>query len=434
MSFAQNTFYKYLLPVSLLLACWLQFNSSCNSRATTDKITKDSLKIIQLPTPGSVSASETEWIQKNCQRWYDTVLKPKGFNGGIIVAKEGNIIFEKYSGTGHLPGTDTITQITPLHIASISKTFTAMAVLKLQQDGKLNIDEPFSKYYPAFNYPDITIRNLLSHRSGLPNYNYFLEKLGWDKSRYAGNEDVLNYLIARKAELADVTTPNTHFTYCNTNYALLALLIEQVSGLKYAAYINQQFFIPLQMKNSYVFTLADTAKAIPSYNWRGTPEAFNFLDQVYGDKNIYTTPRDLLIWDRALSSNLIFTNEILNQAYTPYSNEKPGMRNYGLGWRMNIFPDGKKIIYHNGWWHGSNATFIRLLAEKATIIIIGNKFTRAIYHAKILTSIFGNYYPTIDEEEAGSLKDAALLIDSLAKKDTAPILKSAKKKNKTKNN
>ena len=101
---------------------------------------------------------------------------------------------------------------------------------------------------------------------------------------------------------------------------------------------------------------------------------------------------------------------------------------------MNIFPDGKKIIYHNGWWHGSNATFIRLLAEKATIIIIGNKFTRAIYHAKILTAIFGNYYPTIDEEEAGSLKDAALLMDSLAKKDTAQILKSVKKKKKTKSN
>jgi CubicO group peptidase (beta-lactamase class C family) len=161
--------------------------------------------------------------------------------------------------------------------------------------------------------------------------------------------------------------------------------------------MNQAFFIPLQMKNSYVFTLADTVKAIPSYNWRGKPEPLNFLDQVYGDKNIYTTPRDLLTWDRALSNNILFTNETLNQAYTPYSNERPGVRNYGLGWRMNIFPEGNKIIYHNGWWHGSNATFIRLLNEKATIIVIGNKFTRTIYHAKILASIFGNYYGPVDE-------------------------------------
>ena len=88
------------------------------------------------------------------------------------------------------------------------------------------------------------------------------------------------------------------------------------------------------MKHTYVFSLADTLKAIPSYNWRGTLETFNFLDQVYGDKNIYTTPRDLLTWDRALTSDLIFTPETLDQAYAPYSNEKPGQHNYGLGWRM----------------------------------------------------------------------------------------------------
>lgn len=333
--------------------------------------------------------------------------------GGMIVAKDGNVIFEQYRGTGHLPGNDTITQNSSMHIASISKTFTAMAVLKLQQDGKLNIDDEFSKYFPAFNYPGITIRSLLSHRSGLPNYNYFMETLGWDKTRFVSNQDVLNYLITRKTELKDVQTPNRHFNYCNTNYALLALLIEKVTGTTYPDHMNKTFFVPLQMKNSYVFVLADTTKAIPSYNWRGGLETFTFLDQVYGDKNIYTTPRDLLTWDRALSSNLLFTNETLEQAYAPYSNEKPGMRNYGLGWRMFIFPDAKKIIYHNGWWHGSNSTFIRLLREKATIIVIGNKFTRAVYDAKILSSIFGDYYDPEEEDEPGLLKDLVSANDSI---------------------
>jgi CubicO group peptidase (beta-lactamase class C family) len=397
MSLIQNTLYKLSLPFLLLLMLSILFTVSCNSSYTADKITGDSLTILNPLPAGPVSAAERERIKNSCQLWYDSVLKPRGFSGGIIVAKEGNIIFEQYSGTGHIPGTDTITQNSPLHIASVSKTFTAMAVLKLWQDGKLNIDEEFSKYFPAFNYPGVTIRCLMNHRSGLPNYTHFLENLGWDKSRMATNEDVLDFLITRKAELTDITTPNSRFSYCNTNYALLALLIEKISGSKYADYMNQAFFIPLQMKNSYVFTLADTVKAIPSYNWRGKPEPLNFLDQVYGDKNIYTTPRDLLTWDRALSNNILFTNETLNQAYTPYSNERPGVRNYGLGWRMNIFPEGNKIIYHNGWWHGSNATFIRLLNEKATIIVIGNKFTRTIYHAKILASIFGNYYGPVDE-------------------------------------
>ncbi len=415
MPLTQNRFSGFFFS-NILTACLL-FNVSCNSSSSTDITGGDTIGILKLPDLETVSATESARINAACQLWYDTVLKLRGFNGGMIVAKNGNIIFEKYSGTGHLHGNDTITENSPLHVASVTKTFTAMAVLKLWQDGKLSIDDEFSKYFPVFNYPGITIRSLLNHRSGLPNYNYFMEILGWDQTKFVSNEDVLNYLVNRKAELPAVLRPNSHFSYCNTNYALLALLIEKISGEKYADYLNQTFFEPLQMKNTYVFRLADTAKAVPSYNWRGTLETFNFLDQVYGDKNIYTTPRDLLIWDRALNSDLIFTKETLAQAYAPYSNEKPGLRNYGLGWRMNIFPDGNKLIYHNGWWHGSNATFIRLIHEKATIIVIGNKFTRAVYHAKILTSLFGNYYSPVDETEVEPVK----LIDSVLTDTALPV-------------
>ena len=97
---------------------------------------------------------------------------------------------------------------------------------------------------------------------------------------------------------------------------------------------------------------------------------------------------------------------------------------------MNIFPDGNKIIYHNGWWHGSNAAFIRLLKEKATIIVIGNKFTRAIYHAKILSSIFGNYYLPVDEEETVMVKDSIKLTGLLLNGDTAQKPNVKKMKNK----
>ncbi len=406
----------------LYLAGCIFLHTSCNPAGNkNNKHDTDSLPVIELPVPVTVSAAEVSRIKIACQAWYDTVLQLKGFNGGMVVAKDGNIVFEKYSGTGHLPGRDTITANSSMHIASVTKTFTAMAVLKLQQDDSLNIDDAFSKYFPAFNYPGVTIRTLLSHRSGLPNYNYFMEKLGWDKTRFVKNEDVLNFLITQKAALTDIASPGLHFSYCNTNYALLALLIEKITGSTYAAYLKKTFFIPLQMKNTFVFSLADTLTALPSYNWRGVPEAFNFLDQVYGDKNIYTTPRDLLTWDRALSSNLIFTPQTLEQAYTPYSNEKPGQRNYGLGWRMNLLPDGNKIIYHNGWWHGSNATFIRLLKEKATIIVIGSKFTRAVYKAKVLTAIFGNYYFPTDEEDNVVIKDSLKSELPLLKNDSTPI-------------
>jgi CubicO group peptidase (beta-lactamase class C family) len=395
-----------LLLLSFGFSCVL-FCTACNSvHKEAKKNNADTIHFINLPEPLPVSDADAARFKIACQSWYDSVLMARGFSGGMIVAKNGNIVYEKYQGTGHIPGTDLITDSTALHIASISKTFTAMAVLKLQQDGKLNIDDELRKYFPAFNYPGLTIRMLLNHRSGLPNYNYFMQNLGWDLSRFVKNEDVLDYLITQKTALPEMQTPGAHFSYCNTNYALLALLIEKITGLTYTAYLNRTFFVPLNMKNTYVFSLADTLKATPSYNWRGVPEAFNFLDQVYGDKNIYSTPRDLLIWDRALSSGLLFTEETLAQAYAPYSNERPGQRNYGLGWRMHIFPDDNKIIYHNGWWHGSNATFIRLLKEKATIIVIGNKFNRSVYHAKVLTSLFGNYYVPADDEENLMLKDS----------------------------
>jgi CubicO group peptidase (beta-lactamase class C family) len=154
-----------------------------------------------------------------------------------------------------------------------------------------------------------------------------------------------------------------------------------------------------------------------SYDWRGRLQPHTNLDAVYGDKNIYTTPRDLLLWDRALRSDNLFAEATLTEAYTPYSNEKPGIRNYGLGWRMNCYPNGNKMIFHNGWWHGNNAAFIRLLKDSATIIVTGNKQNRNIYHARDLTRIFGEYIGEEEEEESANTK---LTTDSTQKKSLPP--------------
>jgi CubicO group peptidase (beta-lactamase class C family) len=397
---------RRVISIAPFLCLFSAVISSCQSAGQKEKnhtVQKDS-SLITLPRPEPLPKGEMERLQHACEHWYDSALLYRGFNGGMLVAKNGNIVFEKYTGTAHLPGTDLITANTPLQIASVSKTFTAMAVLKLWQDGKLNIDDELSKYIKVFNYPGVTIRSLLNHRSGLPNYLYFMEDLGWDKKVTATNQDVLDYLVNRKSELTNISSPNTHFTYCNTNYALLALLIETVTGKKFPAYMQETFFEPLQMKNTFVYQPSDSIKPAFSYDWKGRPIALNHLDGVYGDKNIYTTPRDLLTWDRALSGNTIFTAATLAQAYAPYSNEKPGIRNYGLGWRMNIFPDGRKMIYHNGWWHGNRAAFIRLIKENATIIVISNKDNREVYHAKVLCNLFSDYTSGEEEEENESPK------------------------------
>lgn len=384
------------------LVCSLSFTCCTSSARKIEVLGKDSTIII-LPAPAYIANADKTAFGIACEGWYDSVLGKNAFNGAILVAKGGNIVFEKFRGAGHIGSDDSITNHTAFNIASVSKTITAMAILKLWQDGKLNIDEEFSKYFPNFNYPGVTVRTLLNHRSGLPNYLYFMEDLGWNKSLYIKNQDVFDYLVNRKTELKNIGTPNKRFTYCNTNYALLALLTEKLTGLPFPEFIQKEFFTPLNMKHSFVFTLADSINVNPSYDWRGQMIPLNFLDLVYGDKNVYTTAEDLLIWERALKPGIIFSAATLEQAYMPYSNEKAGIRNYGLGWRMNVYPNGKKMIYHNGWWHGYNAAFIRLIDEDATIIVMGNRYTKAIYKAKDLAGIFGSHYISGEEDDRESI-------------------------------
>jgi len=425
----KTTIVNYCFSFFILLLIITIFSCNGQQKADNLSINIDS-QLIRLPAPTPVSAAEKLVLAAGCKAWYDAVLVSTGFNGGILVAKKGTIVFEAYSGNAHIGGNDAITDSTAIHIASVSKTFTAMAVLKLWQDGKINIDEELVKYFPSFNYPGVTIRTLLNHRSGLPNYVHFINKKnGWNEEKFVTNEDVYDFLVNKKAQLTDISKPNTHFTYCNTNYTLLALLIEKISGEKFGHFINKTFFVPLGMKHSFVFDTSMKATVTPSYEWNGRLNKFNYLDAVYGDKNIYTTPRDLLIWDRALTSDKIFTDSTLRAAYSPYSNERPGVRNYGLGWRMNIYPTGKKIIYHNGWWHGNNASFIRLLNDSATIIVLGNKFNRGIYHAKEIAAVFGNYDDLEDEDE--NTKKAVTVKKTVTKKVMASP-KSIIRKKKTK--
>ena len=362
-----------------------------------------------IPGPAKISQYEMQRIRQGAELFYDTLLKNNTFNGGILVAKGGNIVFEKYKGTVNLDGKDSITASTPMQIASVSKTFTAMAILKLQEQGKLNIKDSVSKYIPGFNYPGVTVKTLLDHRSGLPNYNHFFEKTDWNKDSLLTNHDVVRYLIDHKNELENIGTPDRGFSYNNTNYALLATIIENISGKSFPQYMQENVFGPLGLKNTFVHFKGDNRNVTKSFDWRGGVIPDNYLDMVYGDKNVYTTPEDLLRWDRALTDTVFLTAKSLAASYEPYSNEKKGIRNYGFGWHMNIYPDGKKIIFHNGWWHGSNAAFIRVLKDDGTIILIGNRYTRTVYKAKFLVNLFDHYFDNdIPEETETNLSDSAV--------------------------
>ena len=344
------------------------------------------------PTSAGLSPSEASNYRKIAQRFYDSLLGRGRFNGSFLVAKNGEIVYEHYAGFRNpRVRRDSITPTTSFHLASVSKTFTAMAILKLWEEGKLQVDAPVSTYLPGFPLPGVTVRTLLNHRSGIPNYVHYMERLGWDRKKVVTNQDVLDFLIARQKDI-QLSKPDTHFSYSNTNYALLALIIEKVSGQNFGEYLRLTFFEPLGMKDSYVFNDKMKELSLSSYFYSGREYAFDYLDMVYGDKNIYSTVRDLLKWHQALQGGLMFKRETLEAAYTGYSNEKKGINNYGLGWRMQLLPNGKKFIYHNGWWHGNRTAFYRLIDEDATIIALSNNDYTPVYKSKKLADVFGNYF------------------------------------------
>lgn len=365
------------------------FFYACGSSAGDKKVVEDSLTYYP-PTPAQLDKQEFRNYYRQLSAFFDSTLLKQGFNGGILVAKNGSVIYEKYVGSIDLRKKDTLTDSTSLHIASTSKTFTSIAVLRLIDEKKLSLNDTLDKFFPNFPYPGITIKMLLSHRSGLPNYLYFISNSKWDKKKFATNEDMLNMMYTEKPNKS--FNPDKHFSYCNTNYVLLAMIIEKVTGKTFPEYMQYKYFGPLQMKHTYVFTLKDTLTSVPSFTPNGTYWEFDCLDATYGDKNIYTTPQDLLKWDQALYTDQIISKATMDSAFAPYSFEKPGTHNYGLGWRLQLLPNGKKVVYHFGKWHGFNAAFARLIDEKATIIILGNKFNRNIYNAAHLCyDIFGDY-------------------------------------------
>ena len=397
LSLYTNNLLKTILHIILIAA----FMASCDlySRPKEEvKKEEDSLEYYP-PTPAALPQQEFRKYHREVSAYFENKLLRTGFNGSILIAKEGNIIYEKYYGRPDLRQPDSLTDSTALHIASVGKTFTAVAILRMVQENKLSLNDSLSKFFPAFPYPDITVKMLLNHRSGIPNYVYFIpNNKKWDKKVYVHNEDVLRYIYTEKPNKS--FRAGTRFSYSNTNYVLLAMIIEKVSGQSYPEYMKQNIFLPLNMKHTYVFTLKDSLTAVPSFNYNNSYWENDFLEATYGDKNIYSTPRDMLKWDQALYTEQLLNKSLLDSAFSPYSFERKGTHNYGLGFRMLLLPNGKKVIYHFGRWHGFNAAFARLTDEKATVIIMGNKFTRNVYSAaRSSYDIFGNYLKNHGSEE-----------------------------------
>ena len=377
--------------------CLLIAINGCQSGAKKPEFAKkDTVQLIKPRPP--LDPAEAKKYHDLVADFVDKYISEQRFSGGILVAKNGVPVYERYSGFSNWQKKDSMTPNTSLQVASTGKTMTAAAILKLVQEGKMGLEDPVTKYFPGLPYNEVTVKMLLNHRSGLPNYLYYMENMGWNKKQTASNEDVINTMINWKPPVG--AYPDRKFQYCNTNYVVLASIIEKVSGLSFAQYMEYNFFKPLGMHHSFVRTAADSANVVYSYQYNGALWPPDFTDGPVGDKNIYSTCRDLLKWDQALYDGVLIRPALLDSAFKPYSNERPGVKNYGLGWHLLMLPNDKKVVFHNGRWHGFNAVFARLRDEQVTIIMTGNKFNMGIYAtAKKMYNLFGPYDGRNDDDD-----------------------------------
>ncbi len=304
-----------------------------------------------------------------------SLLESTNFNGSVLMAKKGEIIYDACFGYADIQNNTIITSDTPFQLASISKTFTAAAVLMLENRGALSVGDRVQSHIPCFPYPDVTIRHLLNHTSGLPNYMYLVERY-WEKQYPPTNEDLLNLFVKHYHHLN--FRPGSRFRYSNTGYAFLGLLIERVSNQSFPDFIRKEIFAPLSMDHSFVYDIHQnnnnqTKRAFGFRRWRNTyieiPDGQH--DGIMGDKGVFSTARDLYLWDRAIANNQLLPDSIWEKAsgYTILDNNQTAK--YGMGWRVQNFRN-KHVAYHPGQWSGFRTILMRFVEDDTALIILNN--------------------------------------------------------------
>jgi CubicO group peptidase (beta-lactamase class C family) len=326
------------------------------------------------------------------------------FNGNALIAVNNKIIYQQSLGFADQNKKILHTKNTQFPIASITKPFTATAILQLKQKGKLSLDDAVQKYLYEFPYQNVTIRHLLSNTSGLPQYyDIFNNIMEQDPTRLISNHDLIPVFVQNNLPLQ--FNPGDQWEYNNTNFCIAALIIEKVSGLTFAEYLHTYIFNPAGMKNTlqpanrkdvspqqaerYTFTNLYTTTL---ENTRNIPDVFtiNERSNFYGNGGMISTAEDLYQFDKSLYNGSLLGAEELEEAFTPaklnngknatyYLDEKEVY--YGLGWE--IFSDEKygKVVFHDGSLSGLTTMLMRNITKKQTIIILDNTGTNAVFAA-----------------------------------------------------
>ena len=306
------------------------------------------------------------------------------FNGVVLLAKGGRPIYHRAFGYQNFVTKEKVDTASFFELASVSKQFTAMIIMQLKEENKLNFDDGIEKYLGQLHYGNITIRNLLNHTSGLPDYQAIMDA-HWDKSKVADNDDIIEYL--RKYHPPKLFEPGTQYEYSNTGYILLASIAELVSGEDFIELSRSKIFRPVGMNATDIRTLPEKTN-IKNFAWghiyvaeeQRYVQADSFPSSNYtiwlgnrkGPGRISSTSSDLLRWDRALYSERIIKQLTLEEAFTPARLNNDSLSYYGFGWDIRTSQNGKRIVRHNGDNPGYKTQIIRHLDEDKTLIVLCN--------------------------------------------------------------
>ena len=309
------------------------------------------------------------------------------FSGSVLVADKGKILLNKEYGFQGLDSTKPITSESVFEIASLSKQFTAVLIIMLKEDEKLDYDDNILKYFPNLPYDNITIRHLLTHSSGLSEKEFFMwAGQNMDPTKIYTNKLIISYLEQEKPELAYV--PGTKWEYSNVGYFLLALILEQITEKHYIQLLNEKIFDRLEMANTGIFSQDHKGNKMDNYVFG---KVFNpadsvyvssfgmaWSDSLYGGVGILSNTTDLFKWDRALNDNRLVNQQILLEAFDPFILSDGSSSEYGFGWyvREDYMINGEKCgkrVDHNGLWPGYESSIVRYNEKDKTIIILSNQ-------------------------------------------------------------
>ena len=311
----------------------------------------------------------------------------------IAVLRDGRIVYAKGFGFSNVAKKTAASADTPYAVGSISKQFTAAAVLLLMQDGKLSLNDALSKYFPQMpNATSITLRNLLNQTSGLHNYPSMVEHT-WPLAGAVSLRQVLDILQTDKPDFA----PGAQWEYSNTNYAVLAAVIEKVSGKPYAAFLKARIFDRLGMKNSGAGFSAQSRLPIATAYEGAAPyseQVHYSLDLYTGAGSVVSTVRDLSKWDDALLHGRLLKPASWKLMSTVGALANGNPTNYGMG----FIPDrlgGHREVWHNGLTPGAGGYGINALFpdDGLAIVVLSNGYNFSGQPERLVRSIFSAYYP-----------------------------------------